>query len=498
MMENSSRAEIEDRLRALHEAKEQIRKFHIHLKAHNWWLHDLQKEIAQQAFQFSRDEIWAQCGRSFGKSHLARYIAARFAIQNPNSACYIVAPERKQAYEIHWIAPDSNITNIIPQEMLMPGDEALNKSELRVNLKNGSFIKLDGADNVSALRGYKPHLFIADEFQAWKQDAWQAMEPNFIANKAIVVRIGTPPDRECYYTEQLKYFQKQQNTGNARYYFIRTPSSSNPRLDPIRLEELRRGFIERGEEAMWRREYLAEFVPGGAMAVFGTLWDRAKTVHPHSKLAKILEGDANQIQWYTICDPGTTSVFAVLFAAYNPYTAEIFLLDEIYERDRNKTSSTQIWKRVQEKEKELYPKAAPRTWRRFSDEAAAWFINEIAYSFREHLNKTRKAVHSKESMVSLAKDIMLHEKLRVSDRCKMFMFEVENYVTDEKGDIPDKDDHLLDCFFYLLSGSGYKFIERERVNSQRGAISVLGREGTSAIGSKTDWTGGLDERYFDA
>lgn len=489
-----ARNDLEKQVLALKAAHDRIKAFHGHLKKNQWFPHDGQVELIRSVFNDGKTDVWAQCGRSWGKSHSARYIAIRFALFRPNSACYIVAPERKQAHEIHWVNPDNNIINTIPRELLIDGDEAINKSELRINFRNGSFIKLDGSDNVSALRGYKPHLFVADEFQSWKPEAWQTMEPNFIANKSTVVRIGTPPDRECYYTEQLAYFLKQELRGNPRMFFMKVPTESNPKLDKARLEELRLGFIERGEEAIWRREYMAEFVPGGASAVFGTLWDRGKTVKPHHAMLKALEKDTNQLKWFTIADPGTTSCFAVLLAAYNPYSAELFLLDEIYERDRNKTSSGQIWERIIEKQKQIAPLAS---WRHYADEAAAWFINEIAYNYRVCVNKTNKAVHSKESMISLFKDILLHERVRVSDRCKMFMFEIENYVTDDKNRLPDKDDHLLDCLFYLLSASNYRLVERLREPKEVVPEKwTLGDEVYGAKPSK-DWTIGMGEKYFD-
>lgn len=490
-----NRKELEAKITALKSAHERIKLFHNHLKGHQWYPHEGQVELIRAVFNDGKTDAWAQCGRSFGKSHAARYIATRYALSRPNSACYVVAPERKQAYEIHWIAPDNNITTAIPRELLLDGDEAFNKSELRINFKNGSFIKLDGSDNISALRGYKPHLFIADEFQSWKPEAWQAMEPNFIANQSTVVRIGTPPDRECYYTEQLAFFQKQERAGHPRYFFMRMPTASNPKLDKERLEELRRGFLERGEEAIWRREYMAEFVPGGASAVFGTLWDRTKTVVGHGALLKALEGDINQLKWFTICDPGTTSCFAVLFCAYNPYTAELFLLDEIYERDRNKTSSTQIWQRIEQREKLLCPQAQ---WRRYADEAAAWFINEISFNYRISINKTNKAVHSKESMIGLFKDVLLHELVRVSDKCKMFMFEIENYVTDDRNRLPDKDDHLLDCLFYALSACNYKLVEKLKKRDPGLPARWTPLDEINRKELDSDWTRGLDERYFDA
>jgi len=485
-----------DSLVAIKQAKERIATFHAHLRKNDWYPHELQKEIAREIFNNNKKKVWVQAGRSIGKSHLARYVALRYAIEHPNSAVYIVTPERKQAYEIHWIAPSCNILNMVPTDFLLEGDQGYNKSELRLNFKNGSFVKLDGSDNESSLRGYKPHFFVADEFQAWRQESWIAMEPNFIAYDATTVQIGTPPDRECYYTEQLKFFQSEHNKQNPRYYYLQAPTERNPRLAKDQLEELKRGFLLRGEEAVWRREYMAEFVPGGVNAVFGTLWDRRKLVHPHATLMNMLYKDKHKVRWYSVFDPGTTSVFATLHAVHNPYTADLFILDEIYERDRNKTSSTQIWERSVKNETELYPEAAPRTFKRWCDEAAAWFIREIHYNYRENINKTQKSLHSKESMISTIKDIMIYGKVHVSDRCRNLIWEIENYVTDEYGRLPDKDDHLVDCLIYLVSACNFRFVENVLAKTNELPQKYTIEQEFQKTPTE-DWTEALNERYFD-
>ena len=461
-----------------------------------WDLHAGQKIPAREMFNNGKRRVWLQCGRSYGKSHYARYVAARYAIENPGSACYIIAPERKQAHEIHWVQGPCNITNIIPRELLLEGDSALNKSELRVLLKNGSFIKLDGSDNETSLRGLKPDLVVADEFQGWRPESWVAMEPNFIAKNTLVLILATPPDRECYYTEEWRYHKNQVTQNNPKYFYQELPTEANPRYPKDELAELERKHYAKGEEAVWQREYMAKFVPGGVNAVFGTLWNREKFVRPHATLMRVLKKDAHKVRWYSIFDPGTESVFAVLHAVHNPFTAEIFLLEEIYEKNRNNTSSGQIWDRAMVNERALYS-AEPRSWRRVYDEAAAWFAREIQFNYRETLNKTQKNLHTKESMISTVKEIMLNGKLHVSDRLKNFIFEIENYVTDDKGRLPDKDDHLLDCLFYLVSFCNYKFIEGVKEKDKNYPNRYTIEDGIKETQGSEDWTAGLNDHYFD-
>ncbi len=447
-------------LAAIRAKREIIEALHSKLKLEGRWLHKGQQLVARKIFQEGKKVLQCQWGRNGGKSFTAAYVTTRYAIENPGSQCYIVAPERKQAYEIYWAS--GLIQNMVPRELLLDGDDGLNKSELRLYLKNGSFIKLDGSDNHKALRGYKPDFIVCDEFQDWLEEAWIAMEPNLLAKNAVCFCIGTPPDRECFYTRRREFVLSEVRRANKRYFYMECPTALNPIFTEEMLDEIKRGFIERQEEAIWRREYMAEYVPGGAKAVWGTLWSRRKFTRPKDELVGLIFRDIGSWRFFTIADPGTTSCFAVLFAAYNPYSQSIILLDEIYEKDRTKTSSSQIWDRIIAKEQALYPNHPPRTWFRIADEAAAWFINEISHNYREAITPTQKGSRKKDQNVSLAKDIMFHDKLRCSSTLDKFFYEMDNFVTKDNGDFPDEDDHLIDTFLYLIAGSGYSFVERSQ------------------------------------
>lgn len=100
-------------------------------------------------------------------------------------------------------------------------------------------------------------------------------------------------------------------------------------------------------------------------------------------------------------------------------------------------------------------------------------------------------------MISTVKEIMLNGKLHVSDRLKNFIFEIENYVTDDKGRLPDKDDHLLDCLFYLVSFCNYKFIEGVKQKDKDYPKRYTIEDGVKETQGGGDWTAGLNDHYFD-
>ncbi len=259
------------------------------------------------------------------------------------------------------------------------------------------------------------------------------------------------------YREQLLKRVQDKDPTCAYYEF---PTSVNPTVDPAKLAQIRKELIESDNAVIWYREYEGKLAFGGEDVVFPK-WNPSVHVRTHRVATSYLEHDRHKLKWFTICDPGTSTCFAVLFAAYNQYTQQMFILDEIYEKDRNRTDTRSIWERIRKKEEDLYPNAPERTWKRFYDEAAAWFQREVQANFRVGLIPTQKQKSEAEKDISRLKMLMAHPgALIVSDRCYWLRWEIESYVTDEEGDYPDKNDHLVDCAKYLMQNSGWKLIEK--------------------------------------
>lgn len=419
-------------------------------------LHEGTIAVAKAFFNQGKRVFQSQWGRSGGKTESIIYIAWVYALLNSGVQIYIVTPQRKQGKDIYWAS--GRMQSFGPPEYV----EQFKESELRVIFKNGSVITIDGCENYEALRGIKPNLVIYDEFQHHsRQFDVEVMQPNLIAKQASLLVFGTPPKRDCYYVEFRDRILDEIKAGDTTRGYLELPSWVNPSLDKAELDKTRVRLFKQGDEKVWYREYEAKLIFGGEDAVFPQ-WDPKKHVRLHAVIAKALQKDAHKLRWFTICDPGTTSVFAVLFAAYNPNTCQLFLLDEIYESDRKLTDSMSIWQRILAKEKELYPTAPPRIWRRYYDEAAAWFAREIRANFRDSLIPTNKQKNQKEDQISLIKAMMAQDEcLVVSDRLTKLPWEIVNYVTDENGDLPDDHDHLVDAFSYLVAATNFRFVERD-------------------------------------
>lgn len=423
-------------------------------------LHPGQIKVAKDYFVHKKSVIMSQWGRSGGKTEDLLYIAHVAAALNDGFLIYIITPEKLQGKEIYWAS--KRLQDYPPQEFIAD----LNKTDTRVTYKNGSSICVDGAENFPSHRGRKPHLVFYDEFQDHcKEFHLEVMAPNLLAKNSSLIIYGTPPKRRsAYYVEFREQLLKQIKEGDKTCSYYEFQTSINPMIDKEKLAKTRKELIESSNEVIWQREYEGKLVFGGQDAVFPKWNLNGRHVRAHNVTMSFIGKDKSKLRWYTIFDPGTTTCFAVLFIVHNPFTQQVFVLDEIYERDRGRTDSKQIWERALKKEQELYPNAPSGTWKRYYDEAAAWFHREICANYKGqmiNLSPSRKFHNVKDDVVSMVRIMMAQDNaLIVSKRCEWFAWEIESYVTDEDGKLPDANDHLLDTFFYFMHFSNWKLLEK--------------------------------------
>ena len=103
-------------------------------------------------------------------------------------------PTQMQAMKIIWQGKDGKgrpFLDYIPQDLLT----ASNKTELVIELKNGSLIQLDGTDETDRLIGQGPVGVVFSEFQSQKPDGWEYVSPMLVENGGWAIFNGTarPP-----------------------------------------------------------------------------------------------------------------------------------------------------------------------------------------------------------------------------------------------------------------------------------------------------------------
>ncbi len=421
---------------------EEVRKASILQALHaNWKPSPWQIAAGTALFRDGKKDLFLQCGRKSGKSEFLLYALIRTALEKPNAECYYCAPYLVQAKEL--ITANNRLQNFVPRQFF----GRFNKSELRLTLTNGSFIKLGGADNPDSFRGIQPDIWVLDELANISEQFIQATDPNRNVKRAPVIYAGTPPARENVYTVLADKCQRDPDK-----FWIQVPTTANPHIDKADIEKERISLYERGEQDVFAREFLGQFVIGGSRAIFPML-DKAHHVVPYSVMRERIEKDLNQLLYYVVCDPGSSTTFAVLLCAHNPITQENFIFNEIYEQRSTHTTVSFITDEVKRLQLALnLPEQTEWNW--VCDEAATWFRNETMERYPDiFVEPTRKAERPKDAGLSLMKDLFLRDKLLISNACPHFFKELQNYVKKDDGSIPKKGDHLIDACRYFLGSA---------------------------------------------
>jgi hypothetical protein len=352
---------------------------------------------------------------------------------------------------------------------------------------------VEGANDPDAARGWEGDIFVWDEFKDHDIRAYEACYPNVASRDAIWIVLGSPPtNKESHY-----YKLEQQIKEDPDWFFIHWSCWDNPYLPGGRewLENEKKKYYQRGDWDLWEIEWEARYVFNAKRKVIPR-FDTDKHVVPYDVLEARISRDKEHLRWVTIIDPGYATCFAVMFAVYNPYTAEVFILDEIYSTDRDKNSVHNIWPEVERKQKSLYG----GRWRNVYDCAALGFANEVKARWGKHIQliPTVKSPDDEDAYFRLMNSGFATDRFFIADRCVMTIFEMENYETDEHDDYPDESNHQLDNFRYLLKSQNYRLLEQALgtiITRPPGPMTI--EDGLKTVRRQADWGQAIMDAEFD-
>ena len=418
------------------------------LKAlHNKWEpHDKQAQVLEAIFKHGKKRVFIRAGRRSGKSEVAMYVPNRIAGLFPNKSCLIVGPKLKQQKKIMW--KNGKLPTFAPP--IFGGEPK--EGDATIYFPNHSYIELDGSEDWESHRGTEYDVVIIDEYKDIEpRFVTEIIAPTLATTDGILITIGTPPKSKDNHYYQTEMEVKE----DPDWAFFKWTSWDNPHVDKDWLKKEKAKYYKRGDKDIWDREYEAEYVFGGKSHIF-PMFNSKKHVKSYDIIERMTEKDRSRMEWFVSCDPATSSTFAVSFIGYNRHTSQIFIMDEIYNKNRLETSSAEIWNQIQQKKKAIYPRGQ---WRYIYDEAAAWFANEISAQFGIGMIPSKKRSAEKDDGISLLKDIMLRPNcLFIARSCINTIFEIENYITDDNGRYIKKNDHILDAIRYFLDTASVNFI----------------------------------------
>lgn len=419
-------------------------------------LHDGQIEALRPLYEDDVNTLMLPCGRKFGKTDAAAFVLWKQALMEPGSACYFIAPEGSHGRELLW---RNNRLQTFMGKDTKKYIKSITNQDMTIHLKNGSFIRIMGSENWAAGNGLTPHIAVYDEFKAFHPQWHIEFSPNRAAKAAKLVIIGTlpkPGDRNMeQYNQVLEYCEQDKKSA----VIYRTTWDNPINLLPAQKETIEQDIKRlrsHDDEDVVQREYYSKIVAGGSSSIFPMLNKETHVVSHHS-LMKEIGRDLKKMEWYIVADPGTTTCFAILFACINPYTKKMYLIDEVYAKNQKETSTQEIYKKLFEISKRINPHLDLDDWYKVYDEAGAWFANEVLQQYNTTFFKTEKRKGDKEDGLSVIKDQLIHNSVVISDKCTNLYKEMITYAKDGKGKIPKKNDHLIDCYRYLIYASHYDF-----------------------------------------
>ena len=407
-------------------------------------LHPKQQIIYDEIFLNNRKRVLVVAGCSFGKSAVEGAVAMGMGCF-PNKSSFIIGPTRKQQKEVMWEGRDS-IKELVP----MSFGAKFMESESRIEFPEwGSFIKIDGSENYDAFRGVAGDLWLFDEAQMCDFRFYDAIYPRLSKRNGALVVVGTMVrDLNNRFMQLWREAQSDPD-----WLVIHAPSADNPSENVQEfLKKEKDKYLKRGDHATWALEFDCVYMPGGKDAVYPQ-YDPKKHNRPRDWFTPRVDRELSNIDFFTCFDPGSTSVFAVLLCAINRDTAEIYVLDEVYEKNKNMTTPRTIWSITSLLEKKWFRGKTPV---RIFDEAAAWFGIQMGSELNIGLVPAQKNSRDKMDDIGLIKDAIAASKFFVNmDDCPRFIEEMLSYETDENGRPKEKNDHQMDNCRYIVRVGGY-------------------------------------------
>lgn len=421
-----------DRLRELHANKR---------------FHSFQVKVFDAIFKEGKKRIFIRKGRKGGGTETALYPLVRIAGTRPGAACYLIGPTEVGQCEICW--DNRRLHNFIPKEW----NANFNEQRHRVRLPNQSFIKVNGSNDVDGSRGWEGDIFVWDEYKDHNPLAMENCYPNVMSRDAIWIVLGTPPtSRENHY-----YKKEMEIREDPDWAFFHWTPWDNPFLpgghDYLRKEKAK--YIAAGNWDLWEIEYEAKYVFNSNRKVIPDFTE--DNVMPRSVIMEMLARDKKHLKWFTAIDPGYSTCFGVLFACINPYTNQIFWLDEIYSTDRRENAAIDMWPLIRERQKRLFD----GSWVTIFDNAAQGFATECHAINRDRgwktpLVPTFKQKGDEDTYFRILNSVFkIGGQSYVSAECRKFIWEMNEYETDEDDKYVDENNHLLDCARYILKQSRF-------------------------------------------
>jgi hypothetical protein len=445
----------------------------------NWTPHPGQVTALKPLIDGKIKTLFLQCARKWGKTECAVYLLWRQCLLYPGSACYYVAPTIVHARKIVWIDP--RLSTFGDKKYV----EDINQTEMIVKFKNGSFIQILGSENHYAANGLRPSFLVLDELAEHDFNFLNIMQPNRIVYDAPMLVIGTPPIATSKNREQYLMLADECKISPDSMW-IKQTSYENTHIPKERLDKIKAKMLARGEGYLWEAYYLAEIVAGGPNSVFPML-DKDVHILPSEEIRVRVMARWRLNDWYCTVTPGANTTAAALFLTIDKSTKSIYVLDEVYERQRERTRAALITQSLVKKAGELCLFIDfDEDWNKVCSETGTWFSSEVAdregyfFSMAPKLKGT--------AGISIIKDLLHDHSLYISDKCVNLFREMRDYVTRPDGTPVKGNDYLIEALRNTLAAANYSVKTSQDPTTTLGPRTVNMLEDESWEDSSTPWS----------
>lgn len=240
------------------------------------------------------------------------------AMQKP-ALYYYVAPYYNQVRNIIWegFSGERRFIDYIPSEIIVNKT----KLDMRIDLTNGSQIKLQGSDQIDRIVGTNPYGIVFTEFSLQKPEAWDLMRPVLAENGGWALFNGTPRGLNHLY-ELYKFALKGDGAYKWYVQFLTRDDTGVPTLEAIQ-EDRNSGM----PEELIQQEYYCSFTSGSVGSYYG---DLINSLRKNGHITRVPYEP--KLPVYTAWDLGRSDATAVWFA--QPVSREMRIID--YYEEYNK------------------------------------------------------------------------------------------------------------------------------------------------------------------
>ena len=194
-------------------------------------------------------------GRQFGKTMLAMNQLFYWMFNNSGCKCAWISPVYKQSKKVF-------------EEMVLAfeGTGLIEKNATELTIKIGkSSLQFFSAERYDNIRGFTFDYLVCDEFAFMDEAAWtEVLRATVLVKGRKVLLISTPKGKNHFYNLY------NLSGVNDQYKSFRMSSYDNPLINPQEIDDARLTLPDH----VFRQEYLAEFIDGGA-GIFAPKWEEA-------------------------------------------------------------------------------------------------------------------------------------------------------------------------------------------------------------------------------